>query len=62
MITRFSNSLDHQSHIAGTSAKMPRLKVLALHGFGTSGAIFKKQVQRAGFDESLTDLLDLVSS
>lgn len=37
-----------------------KLRVLALHSFRTSAAIFQEQLQRAGLDKELEDLLDIV--
>lgn len=37
-----------------------RLRVLALHSFRTSGAIFAEQQRRAGLDAALADLIDVV--
>lgn len=39
-----------------------KLRVLALHSFRTSAAIFQEQLKRAGLDKELADLLDLVSA
>ncbi|PSC70237.1 low CO2-induced aldose reductase isoform B [Micractinium conductrix] len=36
-----------------------RLRVLALHSFRTSGAIFAEQQRRAGLDAALADLIDV---
>ncbi|KAL4421601.1 hypothetical protein ABPG75_010892 [Micractinium tetrahymenae] len=37
-----------------------KLRMLALHSFRTSAAIFQEQLKRAGLDKELEDLLDLV--
>ena len=45
-----------------SAAPAQRLRVLALHSFRTSGRIFQQQMQRAGLDKELADLLDIVSA
>jgi len=37
-----------------------KLRLLALHSFRTSAAIFREQLRRSGLDESLADLVELV--
>lgn len=37
----------------------PRLRILCLHSFRTSGRIFQEQLQRAGLDRQLADLVEL---
>ena len=40
----------------------PRLRLLCLHSFRTSGRIFQEQLQRAGLDRELADLVELVGA
>lgn len=41
-------------------APVPKLRVLCLHGFRTSGNVFKQQMMMAQWDKALYDLLDMV--
>jgi hypothetical protein len=39
-----------------------RLRVLCLHSWRTSGAIFKEQFERAGLGQALEDLVEMVGA
>eukprot|EP00892_Ulva_mutabilis_P000942 jgi/Ulvmu1/10849/UM007_0023.1 len=40
-------------------SKNVKLRVLCLHSFRTSGGIFKKQVSRSGFEDAISDVVEL---
>jgi len=40
--------------------QMPKLRLLCLHSYRTSAAIFKQQMKRGGLHDTLADLADMV--
>lgn len=47
---------------SGIPSAAPRMRILMLHSFRTSGAILKEQVRRSGLQKPLNEVADLVSN